>query len=171
MNTPVPPPTLASALREAATELQATPLPGDLKARVLAAAAQPAARHPNRWGATRRSRGGWWAALAPLAGRPWAWSGAAACAVVLAGSALLMLRPPAPALVDDGLRMGGFFPLVPPERWPREASPAWLVNTELPAERLAALGLPYDATRAGDSVRAELLLHPSGEVLAVRFLR
>ena len=79
--------------------------------------------------------------------------------------------------MDDGLRLGaaagagGFFPLVPPERWPRDAAPAWLVRTELPGERLAALGLPYDPARAGDRVRAELLLHPSGEVLAVRLVQ
>ena len=36
---------------------------------------------------------------------------------------------------------------------------------------LAALGLPFDATRAGESVRAELLVRPSGQVLAVRFLQ
>jgi hypothetical protein len=44
------------------------------------------------------------------------------------------------------------------------------VSTELQGERLSALGLPFDPARAGDSVRAELLLHPSGEVLAVRFV-
>ena len=86
----------------------------------------------------------------------------------------MMLRMPPLSSVDDGVRIGGlgsgFLPLVPPERWPREAAAAWLVSTELPGERLAALGLPYDPGRAGDSVRAELLLHPSGEVLAVRFL-
>jgi hypothetical protein len=73
--------------------------------------------------------------------------------------------------VDDGLRFGGFVPVAPPERWPRDAAPAWLVRTELQGERLAAMGLPYDPAHAGDSVRAELLLHPSGEVLAVRFLQ
>ena len=42
-----------------------------------------------------------------------------------------------------------------------------LVNTELRRDRLVALGLPFDPARAGDSVRAELLVRPSGEVLAV----
>jgi hypothetical protein len=41
---------------------------------------------------------------------------------------------------------------------------------ELPRERLALLGLPFDAARADETVRAELMLHPSGQVLAVRFL-
>ena len=66
-------------------------------------------------------------------------------------------------------------PVLPRERWPADtaagASPAWLVDTELPVERLAALGLPFDPARAGDSVRAEFLVHPSGELLAVRFIR
>ena len=48
---------------------------------------------------------------------------------------------------------------------------AWLVSAELPNERLAALGLPYDPARAGETVRAELLVHRSGDVLAVRVVR
>ena len=56
------------------------------------------------------------------------------------------------------------------ERWPAGETQAWLVRTEMPEERLAALGLPYDPARAGESVRADLLMHPSGEVLAVRFV-
>jgi len=41
----------------------------------------------------------------------------------------------------------------------------------MPRERMALLGLPFDPARAGQPVRAELLMQPSGEVLAVRFLR
>ena len=69
----------------------------------------------------------------------------------------------------------GFIPLVP-EREFRQALAAgrsaavWLQPAELPRERLALLGLPFDAARAGETVRAELMLHPSGQVLAVRFL-
>ena len=48
---------------------------------------------------------------------------------------------------------------------------AWVVTTELPQQRLAALGLPYDPGRAADRLRAELLVAASGEVLAVRLLR
>jgi hypothetical protein len=105
-----------------------------------------------------------------------AWSGALTCAVVLLGSALLMLLPPrdAPGALDA--RAGPFMPLVPAERWAEvgrghEAEAGWLLATELPAERLATLGLPFDPAHAGDSVRAELLVHPSGEVLALRLLR
>lgn len=176
--------TLAGALRSAAADLEQLQPPAELRARVMAAAHQAAlapahATRPTQpaqpraaWQRIFTSTGG--AAVPPRRHGWWAWSGAAACGAVLAGSALLMLRVPAPALVDEGVRLAagdGFLPLVPPERWPRgEAAPAWLVSTELPGERLVALGLPFDPTRAGDSVRAELLLHPSGEVLAVRFL-
>lgn len=153
---------LAGALRNAAAALNAEQPPPELKARVLAAAGRAApASAPKRTPATPR-RATWWSP----------WSGAVACGVVLSVSALLMLRPPATPPGSDALPIAGadFVPLVPPERWPSEAAPAWLVRTEMPGERLAALGLPYDPARAGDSVRAELLLHPSGEVLAVRLV-
>jgi hypothetical protein len=104
-----------------------------------------------------------------------AWAGLALCAVVLAASVALMLAPDAP--MHDAASAGGasgFVPVAPVERWreAQQAGPAWIVATELPRERLAALGLPFDPARAGEPVRAELLLHPtSGDVLAVRLLR
>jgi len=42
------------------------------------------------------------------------------------------------------------------------------VPTEIPQSRLAALGLPYDPTRANERVAAQLLMQGSGDVLAVR---
>lgn len=75
-------------------------------------------------------------------------------------------------LVDDG--GSGFVPVASAERFAElwqggaQAAPAWVVRTELPRERLASLGLPYDPARAGEPVRAELLMHPAGDVLAVR---
>jgi hypothetical protein len=125
---------------------------------------------PAVWAAVRQAHARQHAAPAPRP-RRWAWSGVFACAVLLVGSTLLMRVPPAPPQphADGG---SGFLPLVSPERWNgATAEPIWLVRTELPRERLAALGLPYDPARAGDNVRAELLMHGSGEVLAVRFLR
>lgn len=148
--------TLEAVLRVAGDELRGQQPPPALLARVRAAlpqaraAAQPAAR-----------RG------------VWIWSGAAAfvtAATLALGTALLVLRPAPPLIVDDGLRFGAFVRVAPAERWPAGESQAWLVRTEMPEERLAALGLPYDPARAGESVRAELLMHPSGEVLAVRFV-
>lgn len=102
---------------------------------------------------------------------PVAWSGAAASAAVLAASALLMLRPPEPPAAVA--QPPGFVSVASAERWAeaRREGPAWLVSAELPAERLAELGLPYDPAHAGQRVRAELLLHPAGDVLAVRFLQ
>jgi len=74
-------------------------------------------------------------------------------------------------------RASGFVPVASPEQFAElwqggaQAAPAWVVRTELPRERLAALGLPYDPARAGEPVHAELLMHPSGDVLAVRLTR
>jgi hypothetical protein len=68
----------------------------------------------------------------------------------------------------------GFVPLIGPERWRQltadAATPAWLVTTELPRERLAAIGLPFDPARAAEPVRAELLMHASGDVIALRVI-
>lgn len=100
------------------------------------------------------------------AGTLWRWSGAFACVVVLAASVLLMLPPPAAEPLASS-----FVPLAAAERWPADAEAAWIVRTELPASRLALLGLPYDPGAAATPVRAELLLHPSGDVLAVRVIR
>ncbi len=145
------PTTLAAALRDAGDELRALQPPAALQARIRAALPPNGpAREPARRGL-------------------WLWSGAAAFATVLLGTALLVLRPAPPLVVDDGLRFGAFVRVAPAERWPAGETEAWLVRTEMPGERLAALGLPYDPSRAGESVRAELLMHPSGEVLAVRF--
>jgi len=153
--------TLAGALATLREDLARASPPPAVHEAVMAALAQSPRRGP---GAPLR-----WARLM-------AWSGAGTCAVVLAGSAWLMLRPPAlpgsSGLPEAAGLAGAFVPLAPPERWPQgEAAPAWIVDAELPGERLAALGLPFDPSRAGEPVRAELLLHPSGEVLAVRFLR
>ena len=142
--------TLAATLRAAAAELQAQQPPPALQARIRAALPRPVSRPARRV--------------------VWAWSGGAAFATVLLGSALMVLRPAPPLMVDDGLRFGAFVRIAPDDHWPTGETAAWLVRTEVPSERLAALGLPYDPARAGDSVRADLLMHPSGEVLAVRFV-
>lgn len=114
--------------------------------------------------------------------------GPAGRAMVVLGAAVLtalalawLLRPvpterlqPEPAQLVDDASGSGFLPVAPPERFAELwhggalAAPAWVVRTELPRERLAAFGLPYDPARAGEPVRAELLMHPAGDVLAVR---
>jgi hypothetical protein len=154
---------LAEALRAAAQVLEREALPPDLHSRVLAAAGTlggPAAR-------PQVTRGPGW----PQRWRGWAWPASA----VLAGLLLLSLVLPAP-LPTQGLhdaQASGFIPVASAEAWrgAREgAMPAWLVSTEMPRDRLGLLGLPYDTGRAGESIRAELLMHGSGTVLAVRVL-
>lgn len=149
--------TLAQALGTARAELARAMPPPELLQRLLPASAVPAVtpRPAQRW----------------LRLAPWFWSAGLACSAVLVGSVVLMLQAPAPRLQPDELRqlrMSGFVPLAAAERFPDDAAPAWLVSTELRQDRLALLGLPYDPSRAGDSVRAELLVRASGEVLAVR---
>lgn len=118
-----------------------------------------------------------WQAPRPApAPRRWrAWAGPA-----LAGALLLPLALwiRAPLLTDaerlqQAARASGFLPVAPADRWPepQATTAAWLVTTELSAERLAALGLPFDPGRAAERVSAELLLDSAGDVLAVRVLR
>lgn len=149
--------TLADALRGVRAELAREEPPAALLQRLLppAPVAHSAPPRPQR--------------VLRLA--PWLWSAGLACTAVLVGSVVLMLQAPAPELQPldaRNLRMSGFVPLAAAERWPDDAGPAWLVSTELRQDRLALLGLPFDPARAGDSVRAELLVRASGEVLAVR---
>ena len=117
----------------------------------------PPARSPIRW---PWQRGAW--ALASLA-----------CISVLV--AVFTGSQPAPHSHE-------FVAVAGAERWLRlDAQPAagqaadtgataWLVQTEMPQERLAAFGLPYDPGRAAMPVRAELLMRASGEVLALRIV-
>ncbi len=163
MNIPRPDIPLARLLRQAADELAAQPTPP-----LPAALLQPAPARPVAL-----------AAPAPQAPgrRGWAMpAGAAAGFALLAGATWLVLGPALPPTTNGPQRAAGlegqFLPVVSTDRWLRlagdGASPAWLMTAELPAERLAAYGLPYDPGRAGEAVRAELLLNPAGEVLALR---
>lgn len=158
--------TLAEALHRAGTELNQALPPPQLAARVHAALVRrPLAVPSPGWGTPP---------LRAALRHRWAWpvtAAGASCAAVLVVSVLLMLRHPAVESSPPELRLSGFVPVVPTELWPSEDAPAWLVRTELRRDRLAALGLPFDPTRAADSVRAELLVRASGEVLAVRFVQ
>ena len=100
------------------------------------------------------------------------WFGATAASL---GLALLVFVAQAPApQAAETLASDVFVPVVPPERWAsflRDGTgTAWVVRTEIPSERLALLGLPYDPSQADRPQRAELLMHANGEVLAVRLI-
>jgi len=151
---------LAALLRDAAQGLRQVQAPAGLRVRIVAAWRPHAAP----------TRAGW------RAPRVWAWSGAVACAAALLLALLLALSAPPPSGHTQAALAraagSGFVPLVGPERWRQltadTATPAWLVTTELPRERLAAIGLPFDPARAAEPVRAELLMHASGDVIALR---
>lgn len=160
---------LAQLLRQASAELHAQPLPPLPAVLLQAPAAQ--ARPSAAGGAGGVGR---W-----FSGPRLAFAGAVGAAMLLLGATWLLVGPVRPGTEPRGLDMtrmaaaeSGFVPVVPAERWERlagvGASPAWLMTADLPAERLAAYGLPYDPGRAADVVRAELLLNPAGEVLALR---
>lgn len=178
MNAPLPKPAplvpLSQLLDQARGQLQAQVPPPGLLAQVQAQVqARVQAQRPAAHG-TKSTGAGTALRAHTHTGARWAWSGAAACALLLVGSVLLMLGEPSsrgPATASGGEGMAGFMPVVPQEDWPAGDAPAWVVDTELRRDRLVALGLPFDPARAADSVRAELLVRPSGEVLAVRFLQ
>lgn len=106
-----------------------------------------------------------------------AWgSGALGAAAAMLLSAMLLLDPPGAGSAQAAPVAGsGFIPLVPESEFraalaAERSAAVWLQPTELPRERLALLGLPFDAARADELVHAELMLNPSGQVLAVRIL-
>jgi hypothetical protein len=139
----------------------------ELRAQLPPATLLPAIqRHLNGSPAKPRTAGG--RALAWLG---WAGLGTActALAAALVVNSTVEIEAPQTAVGEDG-----FVRLVNNDVWQRARSDSgrtWLVATELPHSRLAALGLPYDPSRAGERVPAQFLMHSSGEVLAVRVSR
>ncbi|HEY9105830.1 MAG TPA: hypothetical protein VIN58_04065 [Roseateles sp.] len=106
-----------------------------------------------------------------------AWgSGALGATAALLLTLLMLLDPPGTSRAAPVAATGsGFIPLVPDGELRAalaagRSAAVWLQPAELPRERLALLGLPFDAGRADEFVRAELMLNPSGQVLAVRLL-
>lgn len=146
--------------------------PAEAQAATLAAMRRALAQ---RKGAAQQS---WFEKLRPA--RWLAWSGAAASVTGVLG-VVLVFSISLPATSQPEFSASAFVPVVSDERWQkamhetdehgRPEGTAWVVSTEIPRERLAVLGLPYDPSEADTPVKAELLMHSSGEVLAVRLLR
>ena len=105
-----------------------------------------------------------------------AWgSGALGATAAVLLTALLLLDPPGSQTAQAAPAGSGFIPVVPEAQFRAalaadQSTAVWLQPAELPRERLAWLGLPFDASRADETVRAELMVNPSGQVLAVRIL-
>jgi hypothetical protein len=152
---------LSELLRSTAAELKHLQPPPSLSDRVLASQRALSVHSP----LSRPDRRRWRLSVA--------WSGAALGTAALCGSLLLLFTAPRQPL-DAVPAAAGFVPVVGPERWRQlvrdSATPAWLVIADLPREKLAALGLPFDPARAAEPVRAELLMHASGDVLALRVI-
>ncbi len=163
--------TLASALSELSADLdrhEPPPLPRRRPAVPGPARMAPQATGWRRFGA-------------------WLPAGAALCAVGLLASVVLLVLGDDPAgdaarqraalamRPAPGVTATGFLSVAGGDRWRAlsrdEPTTAWLVSTDMPRERLAALGLPFDPARADERVKAELLMHASGEVLAVRVVQ
>jgi hypothetical protein len=175
---------LADALRRAAADLAGHAPPPAVRTAVLARLA-PRAQATGELATGGLSTGGLSTAGGAALHRPgWApWTTAALVGVLLMVSTALLLRPPAGGngapLADTGwaadAALLGFLPAASAERWfgqagGARAAPAWVVSAELPREQLVEFGLPFDPSRAADTVRAELLLRGNGEVMAVRLL-
>ncbi len=136
---------------------------------------QPAARRPP----LRQRAWAWLARLSPLgvggpdpagsAGNGPRW--ATACLLAMTVGLIVLMQPGLPGGNDAGgepsWAHSGFVPLVPAGSMARTGA-AWLVQAELSQANLASMGAPYDPSRAGDTVRAELLVDARGDVLAVR---
>jgi hypothetical protein len=174
--------TLSTALQRGAAELVSTPVPAAVQ-RAMWQAYE--AREPQPEGqplpALRPVRAGAGGNARPSRRHAWPWMAGLAVGVALVwGLARSSLGVPASAglpatalgaVAAPDAVAAGFLPLVSPQRMQALASQpsaAWVLPAELPRERLAALGLPFDPARASEPVQAELLVHPSGELLAVR---
>lgn len=101
----------------------------------------------------------------------WGWGGLSTlCAVLAVWLVVSPLPDPSPAQP-----LTGFVPVAGADSWRQaaqsDAGRVWLVSTEMPHAQLAAMGLPYDPARAGERVRAQLLMQGSGDVLAVRIVQ
>lgn len=95
--------------------------------------------------------------------------------VILILAGIWLSSPVTISANDDSLAgvsaSGGsdFMPLVDSATW-SNTKHAFVVPTQLAVTELAALGLPFDASRAADMVHAELLMSDSGELIGVRLL-
>ena len=188
---PSTPETLRSALARAAGDLakQSPPSSGDagrlpgslleaIDARGLSVSADASALASASAASESASASTATAMSATSLKRRFAWAGGGLAALTLSiAIALLVIAPRDDTPTARTELATAFMPVGDAQRWPQlmrdaaEPGRAWVVPTELPSESLAAMGLPYDPAHAGEPVRAELLVHANGDVLAVRFVR
>jgi hypothetical protein len=187
---------LSTALAQAREQLSATEPPAYVQAQLLAAFERAKSDRAHHADSVATLTHGGKTAIATGGGRGW-FAGAVLgrlgsaftlrAASVASGAAALVLITLWLALPMGGTGMGTegsdvvaqateqaavstpFMPLVSADRMAAEVN-GWVMTTELPRTALAGLGLPYDPSRAAETVRTELLLSSAGEVLAVRLM-
>jgi hypothetical protein len=116
---------------------------------------------------------------------PWQWLGAgtggagAAFAAFMAWALLTPMSPVLPTLPNtstssaavSAANLGEFVSLASAEDMARAREQAnWVMPAELSQAQLAAFGMPFNPAHAADTLRAELLVADSGDVLGVRFV-
>jgi len=146
---------LTAELRALAASLEAAQAPPGLEAALRAA-----------FRGQRAKPAVWW---------PWwrqAMATAALLVVLVAGAVALLRRAPAPELAPAASQelATEFIPLV----YQNDLLPAenvQIVRVKLPRAALVSFGLPINEDRAGEPVKADVLLGDDGVARAIRFVR
>jgi hypothetical protein len=159
---------LAQALDAARAALDAEQPPAHVRAQLLAAFERQRLERAAAGGAPRAQRRFRWAAVTFAWGRFAAWSGAVASLALVATVGFVLLGG-GEAASTGAAATARFIPTVPAERLAQETQ-RYVVTADMTRDMLASMGLPVDASRGAEPVRAEMLMSGSGDVLAVRFV-
>jgi len=147
---------LTAELRGLAASSEAAEAPLRIEAALRAAFRGPRARPAVWWP--------WWRQAVATA---------ASLVVLVAGAVALLNRAPAPELAQPGARQElttEFIPLVYENGLPPEEN-VQIVRVKLPRIALVSFGLPFNEDRAGEPVKADVLLGDDGVARAIRFVR
>jgi hypothetical protein len=147
---------LTAELRALAASSEAAQAPLRVEAALRAAFRGPRARPAVWWP--------WWRQAMAIA---------ASLVVLVAGAVALLNRAPAPELAQPTASQElttEFIPLV----YANDVLPAenvQIVRVKLPRAALVSFGLPIDQDRAGEPVKADVVLSDDGVARAIRFVR
>jgi hypothetical protein len=147
---------LTAELRALAASLEAAQAPPGLEAALRAAFRGQRAKPAVMWQ--------WWRGAMPIA---------ASFVILVAGAVALLRRAPAPELAQPAASQElttEFIPLVY-ENGLFPAENVQIVRVKLPRIALVSFGLPINEDRAGEPVKADVLLGDDGVARAIRFVR